>query len=449
MIQNKEIEKLENSAVRLTVTVNKDAAGKEYKDLLKKYSREAQIKGFRKGKVPAAVLERKFGEGIRQEAMGNIIDTSLKEAFETVEEKPLTFAQPELEEFPDLDFDKDITYKVKYDVFPEITLGEYKGLDVEEPQVSILKADVDRELETLQDQNSIVMDKEDGTVADADIVTVDYAAVDDQDQVIDGTERQDFVFTVGSGYNLYKIDDDIKGMKVNDEKLIEKTYPEDEENKDLAGQTKKIKVKVTAVKEKQLPEINDELAQDVDDKFETLEDLKKDIKKRLKESADAKVREKKVQQILDKVVENSQVEPPESMLRAELDNSWHTFVSQSRMPEETILKMLEIQGKTKDEMLSEWRPDALKSLKSRLLVNKMVEKEKIEVEDKEVDEEIKKQAEQSRMPLEDARKYFEQNQLLDYVKSEIKDRKLYDLLLAEAKVKKGSKVKYLDLMEAN
>ncbi len=448
LIQSKEVEKLEKSAARLSVTVGKDKAKEEYDNLLKQYAKQAQIKGFRKGKVPPSVLEQKYGEGIRQEAAGNLIDNSLKEAFASIEESPLSFAQPELESMPDLRFDTDFSYSVKYDIYPEISLGEYKGLEAEEPQVSITQTDIKAELEKIQDQNSVVMDKEDKTVTDGSIVTINYSEVDGNGEPVAGTSREDFVFTLGSGYNFYKLDEDIQGMKVDEEKVIEKTYPEDEENQELAGQTKQIKVKVTAVKEKQLPEINDELAQDVDDKFETLDDLKKDIRKRFKENADAKVREKKLEQILNQVVENSTVELPESMIQADLDNSWQSFVSQSRMPEETILQMLQMQGKTKEDMMSEWREDAVKSLKQRLLTNKMVEQEKIEVSDEEVDKEIKDQAEKSGMPEDEVRKYLKQNNLMDHISSQIKDRKLFDILLEEAKVKKGSKVKYLDLVES-
>ena len=134
MIANKEIEKLENSAVKLTVTIEQQALKEEYDKLLKKYTKEAHIKGFRKGKAPAAVLERKFGEGIRQEAAANCIENGLKEVFEEIEEKPLPYVTPQLEdEELNPDLEKDLTFTVTYDTFPEIQLGDYKGLELKLP----------------------------------------------------------------------------------------------------------------------------------------------------------------------------------------------------------------------------------------------------------------------------------------------------------------------------
>ena len=447
MITSKNVEKLENSSVKLSITVGKEHAAKEYKDLLSKYTKEVQIKGFRKGKVPTSVLERKFGEGIREEAAANLMDKALKAAIEEVEEKPLGYDYPEVQGKPELDPEKDFSFELIYDTFPEVNFGEYKGLEITEKQVKILKKHENDELEKIQEQNSVVMDKADETVEDKNIVTIDYVEMEDKDEKED-TRRQDFVFTVGSGNNYYKIDKQIVGMKKDEEKIIRKRYKEDFEVKDLAGRNVSLKVTVKAVKEKQLPELDDELAQDVNEKFKTLDDLRKDIKNQLQEKADNRIKAEKVEQLVDKLVEASDITLPVSMVKAELENNWRNFLQQSQMPEEQMMKFLEIQGQTKEQMLEGWKENAEKSLKTQLIFNKIIEDEKIEVSDDEMEEEIKKQAEMYNMPVEDLKKSFGEAGLKEYLSNDLKQKKLLDFLLENAKVTKDSeKVDYSDLIK--
>jgi len=450
VIANKDIERLDNSAVKLTVTVEQSALKQEYDDLLAKYAKSAQIKGFRKGKVPASVLERKFGEGIKQEAAANSIEKSLKEIFDEIEEKPLPYVTPELQdEALDPDLDKELTFTVTYDIFPEIKLGEYKGLEIEVPKVTVTKEDEQRELDEIRDRNAVVVDKPDETVAKDDIVTIDYAELDEKGEEKEETKREGFVFTVGTGYNLHKIDDDVIGMKKDEEKVLDKEYPEDFEYEDLAGKKIRLKVKVTAVKEKKLPDLDDDLAQDVSEKYESLDDLKKDIRERFEKAAENRLREMKVNKLLDKIVENSEVDLPRSMVEMELQNSWRNFLMRSRMPEDQAEQILSMQGKSKEALLEEWTPQAEQSLKSRLLVNKIIEKEGFEVSEEELDEEMKKQAEANDMSFEQVKEQYSQSNYMEYLKNDILDRKAHDFVIENADIKEGKKVKFLDLMNEN
>lgn len=449
IVKSKKIEKQEKSSVKLTVTISKANNKKEYDELLAKYSKDAHIKGFRKGKAPAAILERKFGEGIKQEVMMSLFDSSLKELFEKIEEKPLPYSQPTLqdEENIKLDLEKDFKFTVLYDIFPEVTLGEYKELSVEVPACSIAEKDIKKELEAIQERNAVVKEKANGTIAKDSIATINYAEIDDKDAEVEGTKREDFVFTVGTGQNIYKIDDDIIGVKKDEEKIIEKTYPENDENKDIAGKTVKIKIKVTAVKEKDIPKLDDELAQDVSDKYETLADLKKDLKGNLKKQMDSVLKQKTIDGIIEQLIEGSTIDVPNSMVNAELDNNWKNFLGQSRMQEESLLQILEMQGKSKEDLLEEWREKAVKSVKSQLIIGKLVEDEKIEVSDKDVDAEIKEQADQAGQTEEQVKEYFENNKLIDYLKSDIKNKKLFDILIGYSKVTKGKKVNFAELVQ--
>ena len=449
MVANKEIEKLENSAVKLTVTVAKEDVQKEFDKLVAKYCKSAQIKGFRKGKVPAPVLLQKYGDSIRYETSMQVIEESLKELFDEIDERPLGYAAPELQDEDPLFKDgEDFTFTVTYDVFPEVELGEYKGLTVEEPDVKVGKKEIDAELEKIRDQNAVVMEKETAAAQD-DIVTIDYVELDDDGNEKEDTRRQDFVFTIGTGYNLYKIDDELTGLKKGDEKIIEKSFPEDFEVADLAGSDRKLKVAVKAVKEKQLPELDDELAQDVSEKFETLKDLKDDIKKRLEGDLEQRLRSIKIDGLLDQIREKSPVTIPESMIKAELENNWRNFMMQSRMPEEQLLQILGAQDRTKDQIMDEWRPEALKSLHTQLVMGKLMDAENIEVSDEDLEKELAEQAERASMTLEQTKEYMQNNNMEEYLRSDIRNRKLFDALLAASTVKKGKKESFVDVMNKN
>ncbi len=196
MVANKEIKTLENSVVELTLTIEKDAVKKEYNELLKKYSKTAQMKGFRKGKVPAAVLERKYGEGLVTESGFNMIEKSLEEVLKDTEKKPLPYSQPALkdEENLKITLDNDLVFTVTYETYPEVKLGEYKGFDIEIPEVKLMAEDEKRELKKYQDQNAIVSEKRGGKVAKDNVVTINYAELDENNNIVDDTKREDFTF---------------------------------------------------------------------------------------------------------------------------------------------------------------------------------------------------------------------------------------------------------------
>lgn len=446
-MENKpQIENLENSAVKMTVSINKDEVKKEYDSLISKYIKEVQIKGFRKGKVPPAVFERKFKKELEGETLSNLLDKSLQEAFEKVEEKPLAYARPELDKEPEFSLDDDIKFSVVYDVYPSFELGEYKGIEIQEPQIKISQEDEEKELKALQEQNSMIMDKKDGTVAKDDIITIDYAELDEEDKEKDGTKRQDFVFTVGSGENFYGIDDDVIGIKHNEEKIIEKDYPEDHQFKELAGKKIKLKVKVTKIKYKDLPQIDDELAQDINDNFETLDDLKADIQSKLKESAKNRVKQQMLNQVIDKIIDNTEIPLPNTMVNLQLEESWRNFMSQMRISEEQVKQILKAQGKSKEAMLEEWRPDAVKRVKQSLIMKKIAEKESLEVSDEELDNDLEAQAKAANQSAADLKNFLKQNNLLEVFKNEILERKTADFVLEQAKKTAGIEMSFSEAM---
>jgi len=449
MVRDKNVEREDNSSVKVTLTVDKDTVKNEYDKVVKDYAKNVHIKGFRKGKVPPEVLERKFGDSLKAEASQKIVEESFKEILDNLEEKPLPYAQPELIDELDFNVDKDFTFAVRYDTFPEIELGEYKGLTIKAPTIKVSDEDLERELTAIQEQNALVTDKDEGAVEDQDVVTLDYWEVDENDEPIEGTSREDFVFTVGTGYNYYKIDDDVKGMANGEEKIVEKAYDDDIDIEELKNTKKRIAMRVKAIKQRKMPDLDDELAQDVSDKYETLDDLKKDIKERLDETAKNRERQMKIDALMDQIAENSTVPLPESMVQAELDNQWRNFAQRYGMNPDDIDKILSSQGQGRESLYQEWRPDVEKNLKKRLLIGKIIEEEGVEATDEEIEEKIAEQAERSNMSTEEARDYFEKNNLMDYLKQDIQEQKVFDSLLGEATVKKGDALNFLDAVGGN
>jgi trigger factor len=454
VVVSKEIARLEHSAVKLTVTISSADVRAQYEDLIKSYAKSVQIPGFRKGMVPKAVLERKFGESLKGEAIGRIMEKSLQDLFQAedfpAESRPLPYSTPSVQDEPALDFDKDLSFAVTYDVFPEVKVGTWKGVEVETPVVSVENEDVARELEQVRERNAVVLDKEDGAkVAKGDVVTVSYSELGADGSVVAGTERQDYAFTVGSGYNVFKFDDEIVGMKKDETKDFEKSYPADFEDKDLAGQTKKLRVTVQTVKEKKLPDLDDDLAQDVSEKYKTLADLKADLKANLEKTLENKVRELKINAFLEKTLETTTVELPESMIRMELESRWRTLSRRFNASSEQLLSIIQSSGKTYEDLMTDWRPEVEKALKARLVVETLMKELAVEAGDEELEKEFETMASSMNTSLDEVKKHYENEDMKEYLREDIKERKLFDLLLAEAKMKKGKKAKYLDLISNN
>ena len=444
----KEITKLENSAVKLTVTIAKKDVAAGYQETITKYAKNIQIPGFRKGHVPVSVLERKYGEALKADAAGDIIEKALGEIFEEIEERPLPYAQPQMDETPVLDTEKDLTFTVTYDVFPVVKVENFDGITVKEPVVEIGDKELDEELEQIRERNAMVLDKKDNEVAvQGDIATINYSELDDTGAVVPGSERQDFVFTIGSGQNLFKIDNDVINMKKGETKEITKTYEDNFEDKDLAGKTKKLKITLTALKIRNLPDLDDELAQDVNEKYKTLADMKADIKKNMEVTRDKRIAEIKSQSLLEQLVEKNAFDLPKSMVAAELDSRWRMMAQQFRTTPEQLDKLVAASGQTKEAMLTEWTGDAEKMLKSRIIVEALLKERNITVTPEEIDAEYEKIAEDAGISVEEVKKHYADPRAKEYLIDDTKEQKLYKQLFEQIKIVKGDKIPFADLFK--
>ena len=444
----KEFTNLEKSAVKLSVTVDKADVEQAYNSTISKYVKNAQIPGFRKGHVPASVLEKKYGESLKADTIGEIIDTAVSEIFEKeTDNRPLPYAQPVLEEMPALDVTKDLKFTLTYDVFPKVSVKDFAGVTVKEPQVTVGDAEIDEEIKAMQERNAMVIEKKDNTVEKDNIVTIDYVEVGEDGKEITDTKRQDYVFTVGSGENLYKIDDEILGMKKDETKEITKKFKKDYEDTDLAGKTVKLNVTIKAVEVRDLPAIDDDFAQDCNEKYKTLADMKADIKRNMEVAKDRRIRELKNNSLLEQLVKKNPFDIPASMLAAELDGRWNMMAQQFQTTPEQLEKMIVASGQTKETMLKEWTGDSEKMLKSRIIVDALIRERNISVTPEEIEAQYAKIAEEGGMTVEEVKDHYKDARAKEYLIDDTKENKLYDEIYKEVKVTKGDKLTFKELFE--
>ena len=414
MVTNKSLTALENSQMALTLTVDGASIEEAYKAKINKYAKEIQMKGFRKGKAPISVIESKFGSAIREESTFDLMESSLKETIETLDEKdkPLQFSTPVLQNEESLlpfKKDSDITFTVHYDVKPTFDLPQYTGLEVKYNTTEVADSDVDAEIEKLREQNAVVLTK-DAKVANGDIVTCNYVELDSEGNEVPGTSRKDFTFTVGSSYNFYGFDEDIIGMAKGEEKKFEKTYAEDYANPDYKGKTITLIVNVTEVKERQLPEVDDEFAQDVKEEYKTVEDMKNGIKANLQKEVDEMVDNVKKEAIVNALNEATTLTIPASMIEFELESSWRDYVRQTGLTEDQILNYFKQSGMSKESFIEGWREPATKNLKNQLILEAIQKKENFEVDEKALEEELNKNIKED---TDEATKDYYRNVLRD------------------------------------
>ena len=278
------------------------------------------------------------------------------------------------------------------------------------------------------------MKNKSGKAKNGDIATITYAELDEEGNEIESTKRSDFTFTIGSGYNFYKLDKDVVGMKKDDTKTVEKTYTEEDNVPGYAGKTVKLSVHLTELKERELPEVDDDFAQDIKDEYKTVQDMRDGIKKDLEKKVEDVLKNEKEEALMKAITENTSFTIPESMIGAELDSRWRNFVRSSQLSEDQILKFLEMQGETKENLQAEWRTDVESMLRTQLVLDAIREKENFEISEDDLNAECEKQL--KNVPDSEKDSYKE------IIKDNMQFEKVVPFLLENNKFKEGKKVSY-------
>ena len=449
VISDKKIEKLEHSKAKMTATVPAAEVRSVYDEMMREYTKSVRIDGFRPGHVPASVLERKFGETLRLDAMSRVLEKAVEAALAESEEKPLAYEAPALEGEPEFALGKDFTFSVTYDAYPAFETPSLEGVEITLPKVAVADEDLARELEQIRDRNAIVVEKT-GPAASGDSVTLGWTELDAEGAPVEGSAREDFTFEIGKGLNLYKFDDEIVGLAAGDSKTFSKTFAEDYEYKDLAGKTVTLAVKVSKVKQKNLPALDDELAQDVSEKYKTLDDLKAAVRAQLQASLDARLRELKEKAIVDELLGRTKVEVPESMIAAELAMRWDSLKREMGVDtDDKMERIAQYSGKSRQQLYEDWKPAVEKAIAGRVVLDKLIEAGSFLATDEDLAAEYAKQAEGTSMSAEEVKAEYEKRQSVEYLKEHLREAKFFDSVLASAAVKDGEAVGFVDFMGRN
>lgn len=339
------LEAREKSQKALTMTIAAADLQKAYGEKLAKYAREMTFKGFRKGKAPIDFVTRQIGDYVREEVVYDTIDSTFNAEVEklAMEDRPLPYAKANIEgedKLKDYKLGEDLTVTIAYDVFPAVELGQYKGLELEVLDGQVTDADIDAEVESLREQNANIMNKE-GEAKLGDIATVDYAELDEAGVAIEATKRNDFTFTLGSSYNQYKIDDEVVGMKVGDQKTVDKSYGEDFSDESLRGRSVKLTITLTKLKERVLPEVDDDFAQDVKEEYKTVSDLREGIRKNLTESLENMQKDEKLDLVFSALRKSSKYTIPQSMRDFSIRTETRNQLRQMGYDAQTVDRMME------------------------------------------------------------------------------------------------------------
>lgn len=367
------LEARENSQKALTFTILAADIEKAYSQKLNKYANDMTFKGFRKGKAPLSFVEHQIGEYVREEVTYDMIDECFSEKIKSLEfaDQPLAYAKPVIENEESLKpfkKDQDITCTIRYDVFPEVKLGQYTGLSLEVLNSSISDKDIDDEIESLREQNANILTKE-GKSEKGDIITIDYCELDENSAPVESTRRNDFTFTIGSSYNQYKIDDDVTGLAVGDEKTITKTYGEDESDSSLRGRTVSLSVKVTKLKERVLPEVDDDFAQDVKEEYKTVADLREGIRKNLAQQMETTEKDEKFMTLFKELKKSCTFTLPESMKDFAIRTEVRNYMRQMGRSAQEIDDMIDRKDPTALYVQAMVSQGAISSLEQQVIIH--------------------------------------------------------------------------------
>ncbi len=383
-----QVEKLEKSMAKLTIEVEAEKFEKALNDAYKKSRNKIAMPGFRKGKAPRSVIEKMYGTGVFYEDAANIL---IPEAYEeAAKESGLEIvAQPEID-VPQIEKGKAFIFTATVAVKPEVTLGEYKGIEVEKKTVEVTEEEITAEIDRVRENNSRMITIDDRATQDGDTVVIDFDGYVDGEQ-FEGGKAEDYSLVLGSHSFIDNFEEQLVGKNIGDEVEVNVTFPEQYQAEELQGKPALFKVKVKEIKFKELPEADDEFAQDVSD-FETFAEYKEDLEKKLRESKEAALKREKEEAVIGKIIENAQMDIPEPMVNAQTNQMTQEFAQRIQSQGLSLEQYMQFAGLTPQKMADELKPQALKRIQSRLVLEAVVAAENIEASEEDLQKEIENMA---------------------------------------------------------
>ncbi|MFD2612539.1 trigger factor [Paenibacillus gansuensis] len=422
-------EKLEKNQGVLTVEVEAEQVTTALDKAFKKVQAKVNVPGFRKGKVPRPIFEAKFGvESLYQDAIDIMLPEAYTAAVKETGIEPIDRPDVEIEQFGK---GEPMKFKATVEVKPEVKLGEYKGLEVSEGETSVSEEEVNEELNRLQQRHAELVVLEEGTVENGDIAVIDFDGSVDGER-FEGGQAENYSLEIGSGSFIPGFEEQVIGLAKGEEKDVEVTFPETYHAEHLAGKAAVFKVKLHDIKRKNLPALDDEFAKDVSE-FETLEEYKQDIVKRLTEKKAQENEQKKEFDVVEKAAANAEVEVPQAMINTEVDHMLQDFANRLRMQGMTLELYYQFSGQDEAALRAQMSDDAAKRVRNNLVLEAIAEAEGITVSEEEVNEELNQMAETYKRSVEELRSILAANGSLEAMSDELKVKKTVKFLVENGK----------------
>lgn len=421
-------EKKEGNEGVLTITVSADEFGEALDQAFKKVVKDVTLPGFRKGKIPRPIFENRFGvESLYQDAVDIVLPTAYSQAVEQTEIFPVDQPQVDIEE---IEKGKDLIFVCEVTVKPEVTLGEYKGLEVEDETAAITDEEVEEALKALQEGQAELVIKEEGPIEEGNTAVIDFEGFLDG-EAFEGGKGENHPLEIGSGHFIPGFEEQLIGKESGVETEVSLTFPDDYHAEELAGKDAVFQVKIHEVKAKELPELDDEFAKDVDEEVETLDELKTKKKEELLQQKEQEIDSKKRESLIMQVTENAEVEIPDAMVESELSQMMQEFEQRLQMQGMALDQYFQFSGQTEEELKEQMKTDAATRVKTNLALETILEKEDLEVSEEDIDAELTEMADMYKMDKEQILGMLGGNP--EVLKEDLKIKKAINFIVEESK----------------
>lgn len=391
-----QVEKLEKSMAKLTIEVSADDLEKAIESAYQKNRGKISIPGFRKGKAPRKLIEQMYGKGVfYEDAANELINSEYPKAAEESGEDIVSNPKIDISQ---VESGKPFIFTAEVALKPPVSLGKYKGVKVEKADLDVTDADVDAEIDKQRNTNARTVEIADRAVQKDDMITLDFEGFVDG-EAFKGGKGEDYPLTIGSGAFIPGFEEQLIGVEIGKETEVKVKFPADYQAAELADKDAVFKCTVKAIKEKQLPELNDEFASDVSE-FETLQEYREDARKKLVERKTAEAKAKKEDEAVKAVIEDSEMELPEAMIETQQRQIVNDFAQRLQMQGLSMEQYLQYTGSSVEKMMEQVKPQAEERIKSRLVLEAVAAAEKLEATDEEFEAELKKMADQYKMEVE-------------------------------------------------
>ena len=427
---NCKVEKTKNAnEIKLEITVEAAKFDEAIKKVYFKSAKYFNIPGFRKGKAPMQIVEKYYGKEIfYEDAFNEVAGEALDEAVK--ENKLEVVSRPDIE-VEQIEKGKDLKFSAIMQTKPEAEVSKYKGIEIKKIEYNVTDEDINHELGHMQEHNSRLISIEDRPVESGDIATIDFEGFVDG-KAFEGGKAENHDLEIGSNTFIPGFEDQIIGMKIDEEKDVLVKFPEEYFSKDLAGKDAVFKVKVHEIKKKELPKLDDEFAKDVSE-FDTLKELKADIKAKQEKQNEERAKYETQEAVVKALCENVKVQIPSGMVEMEIDNMLRDIEQRLSYQGLKLEQYLQMMGKTMEDMRKEYEPQAINGIKSRLALEAVIKAEKIEATDKEIDEKMKEMA--KNYGKENDEEFLKNENVRNYIKEGLESKKAIDFLVKNAKIK--------------